>query len=285
MTTATEVVRRSKERQTRAAALNGELLRLLIERLTERDRLILRLLREHTVLTSSQIRDAAFPSVRITERRMLRLYLLRAVDRVRPRVYGEYHWILDDAGAEALAAELDVDVKALGWNQSRVLRTILHGQRCAHLVGVNGFFTALLRTARESGGRSNLASWWPEARCAAEGGRYVRPDAFGEWNEQGARVRFLLEYDRGTECSAQLLAKLPGYTRLAQATEGASRWWLLFRFHSERRELSVRRALERGTPIRNIATAALAKEASAADCVWLPLADHRRRTLRELGMG
>jgi hypothetical protein len=263
--------------------LNGDLLRQLIARLTGRDLQILRLLHEHTVLTSSQVRDLGFPSLWRAERRLRVLYQLRAVDRVRPPGVTEYHWILDEAGAEAVAAERGVEVKDLGWSRDRTLRAILHGQRRAHLVGVNGFFVALVRAARESDGRRTMVEWWPEVRCAAEWGRFVQPDAFGEWTDDGRTIRFLLEYDRGTECGRQLTAKLPGYTRLAQATLSTAQWWLLFRFHSERRERSARRILETGTPMGNIATAALGDRTSPADRVWLPLRDTgNRRTLGEL---
>jgi len=257
-------------------------LRQLTAQLTERDRRVLRLLCDHSVLSTSQIQDLGFPGTRITERRLRTLYLLRAVDRVRLPGQFEYLWMLHNSGAEVIAAEREIDVDQLGWTHDRVLRMILHGQRRDHLLGVNGFFTALLRTAERSGGRSALSEWWPERRCIEAWGRWVKPDAFGEWTEGGATTRFLLEYDCGTESGPRLLAKLPGYERLAIATRGAAAWWLLFRFHSERRERSVRPTLANATAMSNLATASLVPGASPADRVWAPLRSEARRTLREL---
>jgi hypothetical protein len=267
------------------ARLDTDGLARLVERLTERDREILRLLYDHTVLTTAQVCDVGFSNLRVAERRLHTLHVLRAVTRVRPRSFGPYHWLLDEGGAEVIAAQRGIEVAALGWNLRTALRVILHGRQTDHLLGVNGFFTALIRASREPGSDGRLVEWWPERRCAAEWGRYVRPDAFGEWSEGGGLTRFLLEYDRGTECGDQVLSKLPGYAKLAEATRGAATWWLLFRFHSERRERNVRRLLERGPSVGNVATAPLGEGASPSSRVWRPLGDdHNPRTLGELGV-
>ncbi len=67
-----------------------------------------------------------------------------------------------------------------------------------------------------------MGAWWSERRCAAEWGDFVRPDAYGVWEEGGDRVEFFVEHDTGTETLARVAAKLDGYRDLAEA-EGAAR--------------------------------------------------------------
>lgn len=102
----------------------------------------------------------------------------------------------------------------------------------------------------------------------------MRPDAFGEWHEDGVAVEFFLEYDRGTETLARLVDKLGGYERF-EAERGASSW-VVFAFGSPRREATARRALAT-VPA---ATAALGGPLRPADALWLPAAPGRpgRRT-------
>ena len=80
------------------------------------------------------------------------------------------------------------------WPSSYWRRGLAHdlaaSQRLAHLVGVNGFFTALLRSARTRPG-CRLEEWWSERRCAREWGEVVRPDGYGVWVDHGASMPFL----------------------------------------------------------------------------------------------
>jgi hypothetical protein len=87
-------------------------------RLTDRDHELIRLLYQHRVLTSSQVCDIAFSSVRRAEARLHALYQLRVVDRFRPQQWpgsAPYHWVLDQAGAAVIAAERGIEAKALPW--------------------------------------------------------------------------------------------------------------------------------------------------------------------------
>jgi Replication-relaxation len=79
--------------------------------------------------------------------RLGELYALDIVDRFRPQSWGSptpFHWVLGPLGAALIAAETGVDLTDLSWR-----RTLAHdlaaSQRLAHLVGLNGFFTGLLR--------------------------------------------------------------------------------------------------------------------------------------------
>src|SRR5579875_855801 len=66
-------------------------------RLTERDRLICRLLDEHRVLTTAQIADVGFTGERRARMRLGELHALDLLDRFRPQAWGNpapYHWVL-----------------------------------------------------------------------------------------------------------------------------------------------------------------------------------------------
>jgi len=108
----------------------------------------------------------------------------------------------------------------------------------------------------------------------------VRPDGYGVWQDAGAEVAFFLEYDRGTETHARLVAKLEGYATLAEAAREP--FWVLFWFTAPKREAAARKALA-GAPVP-VATAC--EGASPSDAVWLPAGrSGDRRHLAELGTG
>jgi hypothetical protein len=268
--------------QTRVR-VDDRLLLSLPARLTDRDRLLIRLLAEHQVLTTPQITDIGFCSQRRTESRLAQLYHLRVLDRFRPLTRtgsAPFHWLLDEAGAAVLAAEQGRTASEVGWrrDKTQALRT---NQHLRHLVGTNGVFTALIRTARGHPDRA-LALWWPERRCAAEWGEVVRPDGYGIWQESGRRVGLLLEYDRGTEALGRLAGKLGGYTELLAAAGAPTP--VLFVFLTADREAQARRVLtaEASRAAVPVATSVLTPGQSAADQVWLPLGGLERQLLIDL---
>ena len=164
-------------------AVSPALLAALAGRLTARDRWLLRMLLEHRVLTTTQITGLAYGSPRRAALRLSDLYRLRAVDRFRPLAAtgsSPYHWVLDQAGAEVLAAEDGLPVARLGYRRDRAL-DIAFSPRLAHTVGANGVFAALAAAARHGDGE--LACWWSERRCAAAWGDLTRPDGYGLWRE------------------------------------------------------------------------------------------------------
>src|SRR5487761_1833629 len=125
---------------------------------------------------------------------------------------------------------------------------------------------------------ADLRVWWPERRCRATWGEVVRPDGYGVWQDAGAELAFFLEYDRGTETHARLVAKLEGYATLAAAARDP--FWVLFWFTGPEREAAARKALA-GAPVP-VATAC--EGAPPSDAVWLPAGTSSgRRRLAELG--
>lgn len=244
--------------------------RLVLEaagRLTERDRYLCRLLLDHQVLTTEQIRSIGFVSQRRTRLRLAQLHQLRVLDRFRPLAKigsAQHHWILDTLGALAIAAERGIEPSELPWRRERVLALAASAQ-LAHLVGTNGFFCALAATARDQPD-SELVLWWSARRCAGRWGRFVRPDGYGVWSEADSRVAFLLEHDNGTETIGRLADKLDRYAHLFGVTE--ERVPVLFTFPGPGREVEARRVLRHA--VVPVATATLSPGRSPAEAVWLP---------------
>jgi len=184
--------------------------------LTDRDRQILRLLRWHRVLTTSQVHALFFSDLNTAQHRMARLYELRLVERFRPLRQGrdgEYHYVLDTLGAYVVAVmtnrDPDREVK-IRWLTDQAL-SIATSQRLAHTVGANDLFVRLVAAAR---GRpdAELATWWGERYYKALLGEVVRPDCVGVWQEDNSTVTFCLEYDRAIEQLSRL-AELAGWHR------------------------------------------------------------------------
>jgi hypothetical protein len=258
----------------------AERLAALAGRLTDRDRALCRLLHQHRVLTTPQLVDLAFPSRNAAEHRLAVLHQLRVVDRFRPRHTpgsAPYHHVLGPLGAALLAAEADQEPAQLGYRRDRTL-ALAHSQRLQHLLGVNSFFCALARAARQDPAAA-LEVWWSEQRCAAQWGRLVHPDGYGRWREQQTRVDFFLEYDRGSEPLQRLAAKLPGYRQLAQASDIATP--LLLWLPTPARETAARHALS-GSSLP-VATATPHPDQTPAGPLWLPLhTSGRRQRLAQL---
>ena len=242
----------------------------LAARITERDRAICRLLHEHRVLTTSQIEEVAFTSLRKAQERLSLLHGLEVVDRFRRRSWsgtGPFHFTLGRAGAAVVASERGVTIAELGWQRLMATALAKSGQ-LAHLVGCNGVFTDLIATARQMPGAS-LEQWWSARRCAAAWGDAIRPDGYGVYVEGEVRLPFLLEYDTGSETLPRLEAKLPGYAALARAVEHPT--WVCFCFLTSAREASARRVLVH--PEVPVATAVVAPDSAPGGPVWLAIGD------------
>jgi hypothetical protein len=237
-------------------------------RLTERDRVLCRLLDDHRVLTSAQVCDVGFTGERRARTRLAELYEMDVLDRFRNRTGGNprpFHWVLGPLGLALIAAEHGVDVDDLRWRTS-LMHDLATSQRLGHLEGLNGFFTALLRSARTKVGCS-LDEWWSERRCAAKWGTVVRPDGFGVWSEAGGSLPFMFEFDNGTERLDRLAAKLDGYAKLDRATGHSN--LVLFSFPSDRREREARRVLAHRSVL--VATSARSDGAAPDEDIWQPV--------------
>jgi hypothetical protein len=230
-------------RPTPRAATTGEHHAQLAGRLTLRDRWLARMLHEHRVFTTQQIVHLCYPSMRAANHRLLDLFKWRVIDRFQPFVNSgtaPMHYVLDIAGAVALAYEDGLEPKQLGYRHEDAIG-IAHSLRLAHAVGVNGLFAPLVALSRRPGARGRLTAWWSERRCGRLFGDLVRPDAYGRWREDSHEIEFFVEFDFGTENLTKLSSKLHGYEKLAAAT-GITTPVLVW-LPTNRREITARRAL------------------------------------------
>jgi hypothetical protein len=251
--------------------------------LTDRDRHILRLLRWHRVLTTSQIHVMFFSDPNTAQHRMTRLHELRLVERFRPLRAGrdgEYHYVLDVLGAYVVAAmanqDPDREVK-MRWRTDWAM-SIATSQRLAHTVGANDLFVRLVAAARTNPD-AELSTWWDERYCKGRLGEVVRPEGLGVWRESDATVAFCLEYDRGSEQLSRLEKKAGDYARL-EAAWGVA-FWLLVVIPGPRRESGARLALS-GQGLA-AATTTHPMAVRPTDAIWAPLGhDGTRVRLAEL---
>lgn len=96
-----------------------------------------------------------------------------------------------------------------------------------HTAGVYGFFALLHRTARTACelGYSHVLSWWETGRACIRryregaGWHAIWPDGAGEYRAAGQRMRFWLEWDRGTMGRRDLIAKFAAYARYLRSRE------------------------------------------------------------------
>lgn len=75
--------------------------------------------------------------------------------------------------------------------------------------------------------------WWSERYCAKAMGRAGLSGRLWHRQEDGKRIEYLLEYDRGTENLDRVAAKLEGYENLQTAT--GVRRYVLFSVRTKRR--------------------------------------------------
>lgn len=264
--------------------------------LTARDRILLGWLYDHGVFTTPQLAGALFPSLDFCQRRLRTLYQLRLIARFRPqRADGgsyPYHWLIDQLGAEVVAAARDerpprrdhARLERRRWTSTRTLD---------HRLGVNQFFTDLAGHARTHPG-AELQQWLPEVVCQRAGTFVtdddpallrayepsVRPDGYGLWAEDGREVPFFLEYDTGTEPLGVLTAKVVGYARLF-ATLGRS-WPVLFWLHSAARERNLRQRFTDLPDLLRVATGTREGSACPACQIWTTVGSSERCRLSGL---
>lgn len=248
--------------------------------ITTRDREICRMLYEQRVLTTEQIADLYFDSLRRTRRRLQILAQRNIIERFRPhRPSGSYpwHWILGELGAKIVAAERGVDLRQLGYRKDRAM-AYAFSPRLAHLLAVNGFMCRLSRACRDRTDL-HLTDWVPEHRCGEALSGLVRPDGIGVLDNGRERVRFAVELDRGTENGSRLEEKLNGYVRISRFREAPK--LLAFVFPSERREAEARRHLHNAG--MTVATTTLSSAMTdPLGAIWLPIRGERRSSIVDL---
>lgn len=213
----------------------------IVRRITPRDRWLIRMLHEHGFLTTPQLVQLRFASLRMTQVRLRALHAMGVTDRFQPLTAlgpSPMHHVLGPVGARIIAAEERIDLQQLGWRHDRALAAA-HRHTLAHDTGTADLICALASTPGVT-----LTRWWSESRCNRYFGHHTRPDAYlalspgtarpagtlggpgvlrgpaGNAPGQAGGVWWdaFLEYDTGTEALAVLAAKVHGYYRLAAAT-------------------------------------------------------------------
>ena len=200
----------------------GAAIAALAARLTDRDRRIALDCFEHRVLTTEQLRRLHFRAARTARERLQELRELRLLASFRPprpRQAGSrpHHWVLAEAGALVVAAELGVERSELRWQPAAAL-AIASSSKLNHQLAVNEFFTRLSEEARSAGG--SLDPWWGERRAAALLDRIISPDGYARLTLPGAQpVELLVELDRATEDHERLRDKARRYAKALARSE------------------------------------------------------------------
>ncbi|MFI6986441.1 replication-relaxation family protein [Embleya sp. NPDC050154] len=269
-------------------------IRDLVEQLTDQDRLVLRALATHRVLTSHQVTEMAFNSPSTARRRMKDLEDKGAVHRFRPCAENgshPLHLILSPAGAAVLAVEMGEEPgpaarRALG--DRRFI--LMSGLRLTRLLGVDAFRAALESHAREHPDAA-VEQWYgadeiPDMNVPRG---LDRPDAVLIWRDGPHRSVLAVEFDTGTEQPRRLADRVARYAyarpRRPQGDEPVEREdpVVLFVFGSTLRESNARATLTYFADEVPIATGVWRPGTSPAGALWLPWDRQTRTTLARLG--
>lgn len=217
----------------------------LLPRITDRDRRILVGLWEHRVMTTHHLHRIFFPHAggRRARYRLLALHRYGLIDRFRRHTHDRNapdHWVLAPTGAALVALHRGEDPLPLGHHRHDRALALAYAPNLPHILGLAETRAALYEAAREAG--AEVVRWVGERASARRWNDYaVRPDAHLRWRQHGRTLDAFLEYDTGTENLNQVQWKMPGYRRLADATDRPV--VVLFLFHSQQREDNAARKL------------------------------------------
>jgi len=254
--------------------------------LTTRDMQLLSLLSAHHILTTTQIANILFVSENVARKRLAKLAARGILTRFRtcPGT-GSVPWryTLGPIGAMITAADNGHrTLPAASKTHERMLR-ISRSQKLGHLLGVNEFFSRLALHARNNSG-CELRQWRSERQATKSYAGIVHPDGYGEWQENGRRIEFFLEFDNGTENMDEVIHKLEGYRDLSRAGENIP---ILFVFTGPRRNnnfhtrLTAQPGVSAGLVVASAALPEL-EDSSPAGPVWQPVRELTYRRLIDL---
>ncbi len=250
------IILRSLPKHT-AAPLTQEQTTRLLRSLTARDIAVLQALHDYRYLTTLQIRQLFFPSLRSAQLRLQYLtnqglvYSWRVIEL--PGLTRQSSLRLLTPRGARLLADIRGDL-AIPYVQ-RAKATRDHCWHFTHDLQANGFFIDLIRASRlglreglffwigEESCRSNRRAWAKEKRRAV-----ATPDGEGYYLFRGTLIRFDLEWDRGTESVSRLRQKVRAYVDYYRNVEGADRRNALFVLPNRHRENAVHRIVRRELP-------------------------------------
>lgn len=237
---------------------------------------------EHRILTPQQVFELHFGSYQHARKRLLSLYQLGLIDRIRPRHWPgslPFHYMLDELGVHVVAAHKGIERDEIRFAKARTL-ALVDSQKLRHLRGANGFFARLAWACRRSEGAARLVVWLGEGASAARWKSRVDPDGIGVLRTAKSRIGFALEYDRSTQSLSRLEDKVQRYRGIVAADDAPDA--LLFCFLTDARERSARSVLFR--PGIAVATTTIGRHRTdPLGPVWRPLDADARVPLAHFG--
>ena len=249
----------------------------VLGRLTERDRLLCRLLDDHRVLTTAQVADVGFTGERRARMRLAELYALDVLDRFRPQAWGKPGSVPLGPRSARRRSRRRRARRRPGRPRlaARAWSTTSPPASASPTWSASTASSPPCSARPAPGPAATWRSGGPSGAAPASGARSSAPTATASGARTAPRLPFLLEYDNGTERLDRLAAKLDGYAKLAAAAGHPN--WVLFTFPGPRREAEARRVLAH--PTVPVATTARAPGATPDGTVWLPVTStgHRLR--------
>lgn len=243
----------------------------LVQRLTDRDFVLIDLLGRHKVLTIDQITDLLFTTKRFARERVGLLAELDVVIRwrrvVRPGSQAFRH-TLGYTGAYLHAAATGAPAPRPAVFERRTA-DLIASTRLEHHLGVNDFFARLTRACR-IGATMDLTEWLSESEAGALTGGLVRPDAAGTFTSEAGTIEFWFEHDRGTETMHRLASQVERYRIRLPGLNRA----LLIELTSAAREDHLHQALTEAQPHFTVATATVGRAEDPTAPVWRVLHQH-----------
>ena len=175
---------------------------------------------DHPLLTAGEMAALLMVEERSIERYLRELRTIGCIER-EETVAGE-RWRLSERGLHLVAAAHHLSVSRLATANTPTLEQLGLGEvrgHIQHTAGIYGFFASLARAAQERYEQGHRLLWWEtgsicERRYRAHDAWYnLRPDGAGEYQAGALRVRFWLEWDRGTMVLRDLASKFATYAR------------------------------------------------------------------------
>ncbi|MDQ6884156.1 MAG: replication-relaxation family protein [Candidatus Dormibacteraeota bacterium] len=239
---------RSIPKHTTSPLTQEQTTQLLLS-LTQRDRCILQTLYDYRYLTTLQLRQLFFPSIRSTQLRLQHLRRHGLVYRWKmfesPGVTRRPSLVLITPRGAQLLADLHGESPWPYVRRAKDARD--HCWHVIHHLEANGFFIDLVLASR-LGLREGLLRWVGEETCRADRRLFAQehrrpvatPDGAGWYLVGGRIIRFDLEWDRGTASMSRLRHKVRTSVRYFKDVRDADRVHVLFVLSRASREEALR---------------------------------------------
>jgi len=225
----------------------------LLRSLTQRDRCILQSLYAYRYLTTLQIRQLFFPSIRSAQLRLQYLKHHGLIYRWKmfesPGVTRRPSLVLATPRGAHLLADIHGDSPWPYVRRAKDARD--HCWHVVHDLEANGFFIDLVLASR-LGLKEGLLRWVGEETCRADRRLFAKenprpvatPDGAGLYLIAGGIIHFDLEWDRGTASMSRLRRKIRTSIAYWKNTRDAERYHVLFVLSRPSREEVLRPLLQ-----------------------------------------